>query len=181
MGVTKQAAQKKYVPKAGDQSLDPNAGFAKFTPRARTVVVAAQGEARKAANAETGVPHLVLGLLAEPEGVAGHAIRAQDVTLDAVRAAATAATPEPYGEVGEMIPFTADAKKVLELTFREALRLEHSYVGTEHILLALLEYEDGAGILHEAGIEKASTEQSIASILDSLKVDFASADSAAQE
>jgi ATP-dependent Clp protease ATP-binding subunit ClpA len=73
-----------------------------------------------------------------------------------------------------MIPFTADAKKVLELTFREALRLEHSYVGTEHILLALLEHEDGAGILHEAGIEKASTEQSITSILDSLKVDFAS-------
>ncbi|MER6939446.1 Clp protease N-terminal domain-containing protein, partial [Nocardioides sp. NPDC000441] len=83
MGVTKQAAQKKYVPKAGETALDPNAGFAKFTPRARTVVVAAQGEARKAANAETGVPHLVLGLLAEPEGVAGHAIRAQDVTLDA--------------------------------------------------------------------------------------------------
>jgi hypothetical protein len=181
MGVTKQAAQKKYVPKAGETALDPNAGFAKFTPRARTVVVAAQGEARKAANAETGVPHLVLGLLAEPEGVAGHAIRAQDVTLDAVRAAATAATPAPYGEVGEMIPFTADAKKVLELTFREALRLEHSYVGTEHILLALLEYEDGAGILHEAGIEKEPTEQTITSILESLQVDFAAADTDAQE
>ncbi|NGN92389.1 ATP-dependent Clp protease ATP-binding subunit [Nocardioides sp. KC13] len=181
MGVTKQAAQKKYVPKAGDQPLDPNAGFAKFTPRARTVVVAAQAEARKAANAETGVPHLVLGLLSEPEGVAGHAIRAQGVTLEAVREVATAATPEPYGEVGEMIPFTADAKKVLELTFREALRLEHSYVGTEHILLALLEHEDGAGILHDAGIEKEATEQSITSILDSLKVDFDAAETAAQE
>ena len=170
MGVTKQAAQKRYVPKAGDQALDPNAGFAKFTPRARTVVVSAQAEARKAANAETGVPHLVLGLLAEPEGVAGHAIRAQGVTLDAVRDAATAATPAPYGEVGEMIPFTADAKKVLELTFREALRLEHSYVGTEHILLALLEHEDGTGILREAGLDKPGVEQSIASILDSLSV-----------
>ena len=175
MGVTKQAVQKRYVPKAGstgDQSIDPNAGFAKFTPRARTVVVSAQAEARKASNAETGVPHLVLGLLTEPEGVAGHAIRAQDVTLDAVHDAATAATPAPYGEVGEMIPFSADAKKVLELTFREALRLEHSYVGTEHILLALLEHEDGAGILHEAGLDKPGAEQSIASILDSLSVSF---------
>ena len=176
MGVTKQAAQKRYVPKGGDQSLDPNTGFAKFTPRARTVVVAAQAEARKAANAETGVPHLVLGLLSEPEGVAGHAIRAQGVTLDAVREVATAATPEPYGEVGEMIPFSADARKVLELTFREALRLEHSYVGTEHILLALLEHEDGAGILHDAGVDKEAAEQSITSILDSLKVDFADPD-----
>ncbi|MEI7056285.1 Clp protease N-terminal domain-containing protein [Nocardioides sp. CCNWLW239] len=181
MGVTKQAAQKKYVPKAGEAALDPNAGFAKFTPRARTVVVAAQGEARKAANAETGVPHLVLGLLSEPEGVAGHAIRAQGVTLESVREVATAATPEPYGEVGEMIPFTADAKKVLELTFREALRLEHSYVGTEHILLALLEHEDGAGILHDAGVDKEATEQTVISILDSLKVDFATADTDSSE
>ncbi|MGH3349907.1 MAG: Clp protease N-terminal domain-containing protein [Nocardioides sp.] len=172
MGVTKQAAQKRYVPKAGatDQSLDPNAGFAKFTPRARTVVVSAQAEARKASNAETGVPHLVLGLLTEPEGVAGHAIKGQGVTLDAVHDAATAATPAPYGEVGEMIPFSSDAKKVLELTFREALRLEHSYVGTEHILLALLEHEDGTGILHDAGLDKPGTEQSITSILDSLSV-----------
>ena len=62
---------------------------------------------------------------------------------------------------------------MLELTFREALRLEHSYVGTEHIMLALLEHEDGAGILHDAGVDKAATEQSITAILESLNVDFA--------
>ncbi|MGW0646534.1 Clp protease N-terminal domain-containing protein, partial [Streptomyces badius] len=65
-----------------------------------------------------------------------------------------AVLPAPVDEAPELVPYDADAKKVLELTFREALRLGHNYVGTEHILLALLEFEDGSGVLTGLGLDK---------------------------
>ncbi|MFS7873601.1 Clp protease N-terminal domain-containing protein [Streptomyces asiaticus] len=159
MGVTRQAAQKRFVPKASGEpsDLDPSQGFGRYTPRARSVVVASQNEARAATNAEIRPEHLILGLLAEPEGLAAKVIVAQDVPLDAVREAATAALPAASDSMPALVPFDADARKVLELTFREALRLGHNYVGTEHILLALLEHEDGAGLLTGLGIDKATT------------------------
>ena len=160
MGVTKQAAQKRFVPKgAGD--LDPSQGFSRFTDRARNVVVGSQNETRAAGNSEIGIEHLTLGLLAEPAGIAAKAIIAQGVSLDAVREAATAALPPATGEVPALIPFDAKAKKALELTFREALLLGHNYVGTEHILLALLELEDGTGVLSGLGITKPASQQHI--------------------
>jgi ATP-dependent Clp protease ATP-binding subunit ClpA len=67
--------------------------------------------------------------------------------------------------VPELIPYDAQGKKALELTFRQALRLGHNYIGTEHILLALLELEDGTGVLTDLGIDKAATEASIAEAL----------------
>ncbi|MGW4673759.1 Clp protease N-terminal domain-containing protein [Streptomyces sp. NPDC004324] len=167
MGVTRQAAQKRFVPKA-EADLDPNQGFGRYTPRARHVVMAAHAEARTAGNAE-GVPeHLVLGLLAEPEGLAALAIAAQGVTLEALREAATAALPPTAAEVPELVPYGPAAKKVLELTFREALRLGHNYIGTEHILLALLEHENGQGVLSGVGITKEATEAQIARSLAEL-------------
>ncbi|MFH8553545.1 Clp protease N-terminal domain-containing protein [Streptomyces celluloflavus] len=167
MGVSKQAAQKRFVPKnPGEPSdLDPNQGFSRFTPRARNVVVAAQNEARAANNGEIGPVHLVLGLLHEPEGLAAIAMIARDVSLDAVRQAATAALPPAAGEVPELIPYDAQARKALELTFREALRMGHNYIGTEHILLALLELENGTGVLAGLGLEKAAVEAHITSVL----------------
>ena len=89
MGVTKQAAQKRFVPKdPGEPSdLDPSQGFSRFTPRARNVVVSAQNEARAAGNAEISPAHLVLGLLAEPAGLATQAIIGRGLASDAVRAA----------------------------------------------------------------------------------------------
>ncbi|MGA6157711.1 Clp protease N-terminal domain-containing protein [Stenotrophomonas sp. NPDC087984] len=157
MGVTRQAAQKRFVPKgSAAQDLDPSQGFGRYTPRARSVVVASQNEARAASNAEIRPEHLVLGLLADPEGLAAKAIVAQDVLLDTVRQAATAALPPAADSMPALVPFGADARKVLELTFREALRLGHNYIGTEHILLALLEHEDGAGLLTGLGIDKAT-------------------------
>ncbi|MFE2448219.1 Clp protease N-terminal domain-containing protein [Streptomyces melanosporofaciens] len=157
MGVTRQAAQKRFVPKgSAAQDLDPSQGFDRYTPRARSVVVASQNEARAASNAEIRPEHLVLGLLADPEGLAAKAIVAQDVLLDTVRQAATAALPPAADSMPALVPFDADARKVLELTFREALRLGHNYIGTEHILLALLEHEDGAGLLTGLGIDKAT-------------------------
>ena len=167
MGVTKQAAQKRFVPKdPGEPSdLDPSQGFSRFTPRARSVVVTAQNEARAAGNAEILPAHLVLGLLSEPEGLGARAIVAQGVSLDAVRQAATATLPPPVDQVPDLIPFDARARKALELTFREALRLGHNYVGTEHILLALLELEDGTGPIGGLGVDKATAEANITAAL----------------
>jgi hypothetical protein len=167
MGVTKQAAQKRFVPKVpGEPSdLDPSQGFGRFTPRARNVVMAAQNEARAARNDEIRPDHLVLGLLSEPDGLAARAIAAQGVPLETVRQAVTATLPPAVDQVSELIPFDAQARKALELTFREALRMGHNYVGTEHILLALLELEDGTGVLAGLGVEKAAAEVNIVAAL----------------
>ncbi|MFF8974400.1 Clp protease N-terminal domain-containing protein [Streptomyces sp. NPDC014995] len=167
MGVTRQAAQKRFVPKES-ADLDPSQGFSRYTPRARNVVMAAHNEARTARTPE-GLPvHLVLGLLAEPEGLAAKALAEQGASPDVVREAATAALPPAAAEVPELIPYGSDAKKVLELTFREALRLGHNYIGTEHILLALLEFENGKGVLSGLGVEKTGVEQYVERVLAEL-------------
>jgi len=166
MGVSKQAAQKRFVAKGASPDLDPSEGFSRYTVRARNVVIASQNEARAAGSPEITTAHLVLGLLSEPEALAAKAITAQDVLLDTVRQAATAALPPESDEIPALIPFDQDAKKALELTFREALRLGHNYIGTEHILLALLEHENGAGLLSDLGIGKAAVE---AQIIEALK------------
>ena len=165
MGVTKQAAQKRFVPKP-DAGLDAGQGFSRFTQRARNVVVAAQNEAHAAGNTEIGVGHLVLGLLTEPDAVAAMAMRAQGVSLDAVRGAIT--LPPASASVPDLIPYDAQARKALELTFREALRLGHNYVGTEHLLLALLELEDGTGPLSGLGLDKARAERDISEAVAAL-------------
>ena len=170
MGVTKQAAQKRFVPKDPGQAadLDPGQGFSRFTERARNVVVASQNEARAAGNDQITPEHLILGLLTEPEGLAAAAIIAQGVPLDAVRKAATAALPPAVAEVPPLIPFDQRAKKTLELTFREALRLGLNYIGTEHILLALLELEDSGGVLTGLGIDKTTAETNITEAISAL-------------
>ncbi|MBD2891914.1 hypothetical protein amrb99_08220 [Actinomadura sp. RB99] len=165
MGVSKQAAQKRFVPKGLTGDLDPSQGFSRYTLRARNVVVTSQNEARAAGSPEIGLAHLVLGLLADPESLAAKAITAQDVLLDTVRQTATAALPPESAELPALIPFDQDATKVLELTFREALRLGHNYIGTEHILLALLEHEHGTGVLSEAGVTKPAAEAHITAAL----------------
>ncbi|MEU4781642.1 Clp protease N-terminal domain-containing protein [Micromonospora sp. NPDC023633] len=170
MGVSKQAAQKRFVPKADEAPLDPQQGFARFTPRARNVVMASQNEARATGHAEIRPEHLVLGLLSEPEALAAKAIVAQGVSLERVREAATAALPPSAAEVPDLIPYDAQGKKALELTFREALRLGHNYIGTEHILLALLEHENGAGALSGLGVTKVATEEWVAAALRAVQL-----------
>ncbi|MFF5477366.1 Clp protease N-terminal domain-containing protein [Streptomyces sp. NPDC012935] len=164
MGVTRQAAQKRFVPKESID-LDPQQGFGRYTPRARGAVVAAHNESIAARNSEGRPEHLVLGLLADPDGLAAKAITAQGVLLDSVRQAATAALPPAVDEVPELVPYGSDAKKVLELTFREALRLGHNYVGTEHMLLALLEFENGTGVLSGLGLTKQAVEDYVVELL----------------
>lgn len=169
MGVSKQAAQKRSAAKAETAAaLDPNAGFGRFTPRARNVVLASQEEARAAGNAEITPGHLALGLLAEPEGLAAALIVARGVPLEMFREAVTATLPAKADQVPELIPYDARAKKVLELTFREALRMGHNYIGTEHILLALLEEEGGDGVLGVLGLTKESLEAAVEGALAEL-------------
>ncbi|MER7420550.1 Clp protease N-terminal domain-containing protein [Micromonospora peucetia] len=170
MGVSKQAAQKRFVPKADETPMDPQQGFTRFTPRARNVVMASQNEARATGHAEIRPEHLVLGLLSEPEALAAKAIVAQGVPLERVREAATAALPPSTAEVPDLIPYDAQGKKALELTFREALRLGHNYIGTEHILLALLEQENGAGALSGLGVTKTAVEEWVAAALRAVQL-----------
>ncbi|MFF2655139.1 Clp protease N-terminal domain-containing protein [Streptomyces sp. NPDC058045] len=164
MGVTRQAAQKRFVPKGSADDLAQD--FSRFTPRARNVLIAGQEEARTAGNDRIGTLHLDLGLLAEPDGIAARVMAAQGATATAVRTAAEPLLPVAAGTVPDMIPYAPDAKKALELTFREALRLGHNYIGTEHILLALLEQENGHGLLTGLGLTKEATEQGIQAAID---------------
>ncbi|ACC40498.1 ATP-dependent protease ATP-binding subunit ClpC2 [Mycobacterium marinum M] len=166
MGVTKQAAQKRFVPRAEATTLDPEQGFGRFTPRARSAVVAAQNAAHQGANDEITPDHLLLGVLADPAALATALLRMQAIDTEALRASVR--LPAATGETPALIPFSGPARKVLELTFREALRLGHNYIGTEHMLLALLELEDGAGPLHRSGVEKSRAEADLSSALESL-------------
>jgi hypothetical protein len=166
MGVTKQAAQKRFVPKAHADPIDPNDGFSRFTPRARSVVVGAQNNAHAAGNDEIQPAHILLALFADPDSLAARLLAGAGV--DAATAAEVVTLPERSAEMPALIPFSGAARKVLELTFREALRLGHNYIGTEHILLALLETEAENGPLHTLGVDKQSVETGVVDMLQSL-------------
>jgi hypothetical protein len=179
MGVTKQAAQKRFVPRATDidwRSVLVDAfrahPFARFTPRAKHVVVAAEEEARELRHDHIFPEHLALGLLHEPEGLAARALVALGVTLEAARPALVAAlspavVPEP---VPGKIPFAPRSKKVLELALREALLLLHNYIGTEHLLLGLLDEEEalGDGPLAGLGLTKERVREWLVPVLAQL-------------
>src|SRR5262245_41727758 len=114
MGVTKQAAQKRFVPRAEATTLDPEQGFERFTPRARNAVVAAQNAAHEAANSEITPGHLLLGVLSDPAALATVLLNRQQVDAKAVRASIT--LPQAGAEPPELIPFSGPARKALELT-----------------------------------------------------------------
>ena len=164
MGVSKQAAQKRFVAKGEAPALDPSQGFSRFTDRARAVVVRAQDEARQAGNATISVAHLLLGLVADPDSTSAAAIAAQGISLDDVRRTATAALPARSEQVPDMVPFDAHARGALELTFQEALRLVADRIGTGHVLLAVLEAEDGTGVLAGLGLDPAAVEAQVSAV-----------------
>jgi ATP-dependent Clp protease ATP-binding subunit ClpC len=112
--------------------------FERFTDRARRVVVWAQEQARLLNHNYIGTEHLLLGLLAEEEGVAARALGALDISLDRAREKVELFIGVGTGEAEGHIPFTPRAKKTLELSLREALDLGHNFIGTEHILLGLV-------------------------------------------
>jgi hypothetical protein len=176
MGVSKQAAQKRFVPSREELNLSNESSFDRFTDKAKRVLHHAVAAAEEAGHRQIGSEHLVLGLIAEPEALAGKAIKAAGVSLDDVHDGVTrvlaALDPAAVGRpAGGHIPFTAGAKKVRELTVREALRLGHNYVGTEHLLLGILSAEDepGAQILSALGATKERVEPWLLDALNDLR------------
>jgi hypothetical protein len=122
--------------------------FERFTDRARRVVVLAQEEARMLSHNYIGTEHLLLGLIHEGEGVAAQALESLGLSLEAVRLQIEEIIGPGQEAPSGHIPFTARAKKVLELSLREAHQLGHDYIGTEHILLGLI--REGAGVAAQA-------------------------------
>jgi hypothetical protein len=159
MGVTKQAAQKRFVPRVDEAPAAPGR-LRQFTIRARRAVAAAQTYAKQARRAHVGSEHVLLGLLDEPDALGGRALLAQGLSLDQLRLAAEAVDSPTTDAPLEHVPFGGNAKKLLELTLREALRLDHNYIGTEHMLLALLA-DDGAGgrVLRDAGADATAADE----------------------
>jgi ATP-dependent Clp protease ATP-binding subunit ClpC len=119
--------------------------FERFTDRARRVVVLAQEEARLLNHNYIGTEHLLLGLIHEGEGVAATALTELGISLEAVRGQVEEIIGQGQSMPTGRIPFTPRAKKVLELSLREAKQLGHNYIGTEHILLGLLHEGEGVG------------------------------------
>lgn len=110
-------------------------------------------------------------MLAEPESLAVLLLGKQGQGADAIRGAVTATLAEPTDDVPAMIPFDTTARKALELTFRQALRLGHTYIGTEHLLLALLEVENGTGPLSGLGVDRQRFEADLTETLAALTPD----------
>ena len=141
--------------------------FERFTDRARRTVVFAQEEARLLNHNYIGTEHILLGLLREEEGVAAKALTSLGVSLEAVRHD----VGEIVGRGSEVprghIPFTPRAKKVLELSLREALQLGHNYIGTEHILLGLIREGEGvaAQVLQKLGADLNRVRQTVVQLL----------------
>lgn len=139
--------------------------FERFTDRARRVVVLAQEEARMLNHSHIGTEHILLGLIHEGEGVAAKSLRAFDVdlSLEVVRSQVEAIVGNDQQAPPGHIPFTPRAKKVLELSLREALQLGHNYIGTEHILLGLIREGEGvaAQVLVKLGAELIRVRQEV--------------------
>jgi ATP-dependent Clp protease ATP-binding subunit ClpA len=117
--------------------------FERFTERARQVVVLAQGEARALKHNYIGTEHILLGLLREKEGLAARVLESLDVTVEEVRAQVARIVGQGEEVTTGQIPFTPRAKKVLELSLREAISLGHNYIGTEHVLLGIAREGEG--------------------------------------
>ena len=129
--------------------------FERFTDRARRVIVLAQEEARSLQHNYIGTEHLLLGLIREGDGVAAKTLASKGVDLDSARKQVEEMIGKGHATPNGHIPFTPHAKQVLELSLREALQLGHSYIGTEHILLGLIQEGEGVGtqVLVKMGVD----------------------------
>ncbi|MDO5633892.1 MAG: ATP-dependent Clp protease ATP-binding subunit [Micrococcus sp.] len=141
--------------------------FERFTDRARRVVVLAQEEARMLNHSYIGTEHILLGLIHEGEGVAAKALESLDISLAAVREKVQEDIGQGQQNPPGHIPFTPRAKKVLELSLREALQLGHNYIGTEHILLGLIREGEGvaAQVLVKLGADLNRVRQTVIQLL----------------
>src|ERR671915_1671237 len=141
--------------------------FERFTEKARRVVVLAQEEARMLNHNYIGTEHILLGLIHEGEGVAAKALESLGISLEAVRQKVEEIIGQGQQAPSGHIPFTPRAKKVLELSLREALQLGHNYIGTEHILLGLIREGEGvaAQVLQKLGADLNRVRQQVIQLL----------------
>jgi ATP-dependent Clp protease ATP-binding subunit ClpC len=145
--------------------------FERFTDRARKVLTYAQDEARLLNHSFIGTEHILLGLLREGQGVGAQALQSLGISLEAVRAK----VEETIGMAGTAPsgapPFTPRAKKVLELSLREALQMNHSYIGTEHLLLGLVREGEGvaATVLVSLGADLGRVRQEVVNLLSGVQ------------
>jgi ATP-dependent Clp protease ATP-binding subunit ClpC len=141
--------------------------FERFTDRARRVVVLAQTEASMLNHNYIGTEHILLGLIHEGEGVAAQVFESLDISVEAARRQVEEIIGRGGDEITGHIPFTPRAKKVLELSLREALQLGHNYIGTEHILLGLVREGEGvaAQVLRTLGADLHRVRQAVIQLL----------------
>ena len=151
----------------GHTCLLEDSVFERFTDRARRVVVLAQEEARLLNHNYIGTEHILLGLIHEGEGVAAKALESLGISLEAVRSQVEEIIGQGGSSPSGHIPFTPRAKKVLELSLREALQLGHNYIGTEHILLGLIREGEGgaAQVLVKLGADLSRVRQQVIQLL----------------
>jgi prophage maintenance system killer protein len=164
----KEAPMRRWLPSGRKRPAQPKDRFARFTDRARRVTVLAQDEARLLNHNYVGTEHLLLGLLRERDGVAAKTLTGLGISLQAVRAQVEEVIGRGEWAPTGHIPFTPRAKKVLELSLREALQLGHNYIGTEHILLGLLREGEGvaAQVLVKLGASHARLRKQVLRLLD---------------
>lgn len=153
MGVTRQAAQKRFVTKPADVTALAGA-HNRWTPRARAIMDACQDEARAAGHNYVGTEHIVLALLSQPQGLAAKAL-AEKTTPERLRATMSEVFGPRSEDLSGEFPYTPRGTRAIQLSVQEAQRLGHDYVGTEHILLGVLAEQHGVGaqVLHRLGIE----------------------------
>jgi hypothetical protein len=158
----------------------PGLVFERFTDRARHVVVLAQAEARMLNHNYIGTEHILLGLIQEGDGVAATALEAMSISLNAARRRVEEIIGQGQTAPTGHIPFTPRAKKVLELSLREALQLGHNYIGTEHILLGLVREGEGvaAQVLKELGADLDRVRQAVIELLSGYTGSGAAAEAA---
>jgi hypothetical protein len=162
IGVSKQAAQQRWVPPI----------FDRFTDRARHVVVLAQEAARARKHHYIGTEHLLLGLLGEPDGLAGRALVALAGSIEAVADAVDGRLEPGTENSPARIPFTPKGKETLEQSMIQTKELGHDYVGTEHLLLGLLAVDDGmaAAVLTELNVDLPAARDKVVELLASRKL-----------
>ena len=144
--------------------------FERFTDRARRVVILAQQEARLLNHNYIGTEHILLGLIHEHEGVAAKALESLDISLESVRGQVEEIIGQGAKPPDGHIPFTPRAKRVLELSLREALQIGHNYIGTEHVLLGLIREGEGvaAQVLVKLGADLARVREQVVHLLATL-------------
>jgi ATP-dependent Clp protease ATP-binding subunit ClpC len=158
--------------------------FERFTDRARSVLVLAQDEARQLHHGYIGTEHILLGLVRQGDGVGAEVLTSFDITLESVRNEVRAMLGEVHDPTAHAQnaspPFTPRAKKVLELSLREALKLGHSYIGTEHILLGIIREGESVAtqVLARLGVSLAAARQRVIALISGQELEGQTGDPA---